>query len=124
MPKFISANYYDNGFEHLKTNGNEINACSAYPTTFAEAHATYMLAQASLDSNDYTISAGDVSGRKIRVAQQADVPIVNSGTVTHIAIVNTATSELIQVTTCSPQALVAGNTVTIPAYDDEIASPA
>jgi len=107
--------------------GNEINLCSAQPTTYAEAHSTYMLAQQALtpgDGNgDFIVGDGDTSGRKVTVAQQSPVSIINSGTANHAAIVNTTESKLILVTTVTPQVLTAGGTVTIPSFKDEVRDP-
>ena len=126
MAKSINDTVLDAALDIIAT-GTEITVCSAQPTTYAEAHTTYMLAAHVLtpgDGNgDFTISNGDASGRKVRVTQQADITITNSGTATHVAITVTGTNTLLLVTTCTSQALTAGNTVTIPAFDDEIADP-
>lgn len=126
MAKSINDTVLDGALDVIAT-GTEITVCSAQPTTYAEAHTTYMLANHVLtpgDGNgDFTISDGDASGRKVRVTQQADITITNSGTATHVAITVTGTSTLLLVTTCTSQALTSGNTVTIPAFDDEIADP-
>ena len=126
MAKSINDTVLDGALDVIAT-GTEITVCSAQPTTYAEAHTTYMLATHVLtagDGNgDFTIANGDSSGRKVTVTQQADITITNSGTATHVAITVTGTSTLLLVTTCTSQALTSGNTVTIPAFDDEIADP-
>jgi len=127
MAKLAVNDFIDAMLDFLADNGNEINLCSQEPATYAEAHATYMLAQHALvvgDGNgDYTIADGDTSGRKITVAQQSDVPITNSGTANHAAIVKTSTQELLMVTTCTPQVLTSGGTVTIPSFKGEVGDP-
>jgi len=126
MAKSIHDNVLDGALDVIAT-ATEITVCSAQPTTYTEAHTTYMLAAhvmtAGDGNGDYTISNGDSSGRKVRMTQQADISITNSGTATHIALTLTGSSLLLLVTTCTSQALTAGNTVTIPAFDDEIADP-
>ena len=101
-----------------------LTVCSGEPANFAGISAV-ALADATLtagDGNgDYTIADGDTSGRKITVAQQADVPIDTSGTATHIALDDG--TDLIYVTTCTSQALTSGGTVTVPAWDVEVADP-
>ena len=123
MAKSIHDDVLDAALEYIESTGDEINVCSAQPTTYAEAHATYMLAQHTMTSADYTVGDGDSSGRKVAVAQQADITIANSGTATHVAITDTGESKLLLVTTCTSQALTSGNTVTVPEFDDEIADP-
>ena len=102
-----------------------MTACSAQPTTYTEANATYALADIVIDGTDFTKANGDTSGRKVTVAAQSGVLIDTSGTATHVALVRTADSTLIYVTTCTSQALTANgaNTVNFPAWDVEIADP-
>lgn len=105
--------------------GTVLTVCSSQPTTYAQATSTYKLADVTLtagDGNgDYTIADGDSSGRKVTIAQQDAIPVDTSGTATHVAI-STGT-ELRYVTTCTSQALTAGNTVTVPAWKVEVADP-
>lgn len=104
-----------------------LTVCSAQPTTYTEASSTYALADVALtagDGNgDYTIANGDVSGRKLTIAQQASITIDSSGTATHVALSISGSSTLVAVTTCTSQVLTAGGTVTVPAWDIEIADP-
>lgn len=106
---------------------NKMVACSAQPTTFAEANATYALADQAMtagDGNgDFTIADGDVSGRKLTMTAKSGVTIDTNGTATHVALVNTGDSSLRYVTTCTSQALVGGGTVDFPAWKIEIADP-
>lgn len=100
--------------------------CSSQPTTYTEANATYALADVVIDSGDFTKANGDTSGRKITISAQNAVTIDTSGTALHVALVRTADSTLIYVTTCTSQALTANgsNTVNVPAWKVEIADPA
>lgn len=110
---------------HAKTaTGTRATVCSAEPANFAGI-AAVKLADVTLTAGagngDWAISNGDVSGRKVTLLQQANVPITASGTATHIAIDDG--SILLRVTTCTSQVLTSGGTVTIPATDFEIADP-
>lgn len=100
-------------------------ACSAQPTSFTEANATYALADVTMASGDFTKANGDGSGRKLTVAAKSSVLVDATGSATHIALVRVADSTLLYVTTCTPQSLTANgsNTVNIPAWDIEIADP-
>lgn len=100
-------------------------ACSAQPTTFTEANATYALADVTMAGGDFTKANGDTSGRKITMSAKSSVLIDTSGTATHVALVRVSDSTLIYVTTCTSQALTANgsNTVNFPAWDIEIADP-
>jgi len=99
--------------------GTIITVCSAQPTTRTEAVTTYALADGVPSYS--AIANGDTSGRKITHQQVADITIDTSGTATHVA--TSDATNLLVVTTCTSQALTAGGTVTIPAWDYEIADP-
>jgi hypothetical protein len=98
-----------------------LTVCSAQPTTYAEASSTYKLADVVVDSGDFSKANGDSSGRKLTVAQQASVPIDSTGTATHVALAISGSSTLLYVTTCTSQSLTSDGTVTVPAWDIEIA---
>lgn len=124
MAKWANDNFMDAALDYAAT-GNIMTVCTAQPTNRTEAVTTYALADIALtpgDGNgDFTIANGDTSGRKLTVAQQADVPIDASGTATHVAICDG--TNLLYVTTCTSQSLTSGNTVTFPAWDIEVADP-
>lgn len=101
--------------------GTILTVCSAEPASRTEAVTTYKLADVTIDSGDFTKANGDVSGRKVTIAQQEDVPVDSNGTATHVAICNG--SDLLYVTTCTSQVLTSGNTVTVPAWKIEVSDP-
>ena len=127
MGKSADNTVLDATIDFIADNCNEINLCSQEPSTYTEAHTTYMLAQEALtvgDGNgDYTKGDGDTSGRKVDITQQSNVSITNSGTANHAALVKTSTQELLFVTTCTPQVLTSGGTVTIPSWKIELGDP-
>jgi len=112
------------GFLDLIAAATGMSACSAQPTTRTEAVTTYMLATHVMTpgngNGDFTI-ADDTSGRKLTMTAQADVTITNSGSATHIAL--TDATNILFVTTCTEQALVAEGTVTFPAWKINIPDP-
>ena len=111
--------------DNIADNCDRLTVCSTEPTTFAEANATYKLADVTLtkgDGNgDYTIGDGDASGRKLTVAEQADIDVDTTGSAQHIALLDVTNSKLVYVTTCTAQGVTQGNTVTVPAFDIEVA---
>ena len=120
MAKFATDAVLDGLLDKVAT-GTILTVCSAQPTTRTEAVTTYKLADVVVDSGDFSKADGDVSGRKLTVAQQADVPVDSNGTATHVAICDGTT--LLYVTTCTSQVLTSGNTVTVPAWKIEISDP-
>ena len=98
-----------------------MTACSAQPTTYAQATSGYKLADVTMASGNYTIADGSTSGRKITMASMSGVSVDTSGTATHVALCTG--SALIYVTTCTSQVLTAGNTMTFGSWSVEIGDP-
>lgn len=107
--------------DHLAATSTALYVTSAEPANFAGI-AAVALADVSIDSGDFTKANGDTSGRKVTIGQQASVPIDSNGTATHVCLASADT--LLYVTTCTSQVLTAGGTVTVPAWDIEVADPA
>lgn len=125
MAKSVHNDVLDAALNYIKNNGTRLCLCSAEPTTYTEAITTYKLADVDITSVNYTGPAdGDVSGRKLSVNAQSGVTVDSTGTSTHLAIVDVTNTKLLYVTTHTSQALTAGNTVNIGAWDIEIADPA
>lgn len=120
MAKFASDAVLDSLLDKVAT-GTILTVCSAEPTSRAEAVTTYKLADVVVDGTDFTKANGDVSGRKVTVSQQDDVPVDANGTATHVAICDG--TDLLYVTTCTSQVLTSGNTVTVPAWKIEVSDP-
>lgn len=100
-------------------------ACSAQPTTYAEATSTYALADVAVSGSDFTKANGDSSGRKVTMATKTGVTIDASGTPTHTALCKSGDSTLRYVTTATGSALTSGggNTCSIGGFKIEIADP-
>ncbi len=103
------------------TDATAMKLCTAQPTTYAEANATY--AVATIAPTFDAIADGDTSGRKRGIQAKTAVPVTVSGTVNHCVLVKTADSTLRYVTTTTPQAVVSGGTADIGAWKIELADP-
>lgn len=132
MAKRVLAAMLDKYLDGYKTGGGAVGpcdkmvVCSAEPTTFTEANATFALADVAMAGGDFTIANGDGGGntpRKVTMAAKNAVPVDATGTATHVALVDTANSLLLAVTTCTSQALTSGNTVNFPAWKIEVGAP-
>lgn len=124
MSKYIPDAVLDDMLEVISQHTTRVTICSTQPTTYTEANATYALADVTVDSSDFTAANGDTSGRKITVAQQTGVTIDTSGTAAHIALLDATGTALLAVTTCTSQAVTAGNTATINSFDIELSDAA
>lgn len=132
MAKRVNTNVLDAALNVIKTGISGVGPCnkqvicSAEPTNYTEANATYKLAEVTMTGTDFTLANGAGGGntpRKVTVGAKSGVSVGTSGTATHVALIDTVNSVLLLVTTCTSQALTAGNTVNIPAWADEIGAP-
>lgn len=126
MAKRNHPDVLDGALNVVKNNVTRMVLCSAEPTTFTEANVTFMLANVTMATGDFTLANGDGAGtqpRKVTVAAKSAVSVTNSGTATHVALLDVTNSKVLEVTTCTSQAVTAGNTVNFPAWKIEIAAP-
>ncbi len=120
--KSVHDDVLDAALNIVKNNAVTLCLCSAQPLTRTEAFTTYELAKKTITSSDYTGPAdGDVSGRKLTVNAETNVTVDNSGTATHVALVDT--TRLLYVTTCTSKAVVAADLVNFPAWTITISDP-
>jgi len=123
MGKMVADDVLDGAVGYFENNCNKMTICSAEPTSYAEATSDYMLAEVTVDADDFAVANGDGGGRKVTVSAQNNVEVLSTGTGTHIALVKTSTSALLLVTTMTSKAMVDGDYANIPAFDFEIGDP-
>jgi hypothetical protein len=115
----------DAAFDWVRARVTRLVVCSTQPTNYTEAITTYNLAtKSAVTSSMLTVSNGDTNGRKVHVSSQTGLSVTVTGTAQHVALVGSSGSTLLLVTTCTGQGLTTGNTVNVPAFDDEIADAA
>lgn len=124
MAKSVHDDVLDGALNVIKNNCTRMTVCNAEPTTYTQGNATFALADVTMASGDFTVANGDTSGRKATVAAKSGVTVDTTGTANHVALLDVTNSKLLYVTTCTSQALTAGNTVNCPAWKIEIADPA
>ena len=123
MPKSVHDDVLDAALNVIKDNADRVIACTDIPANYAGV-AAVSLADVAVDTTDFTIANGDVSGRKITVAAQPTVPVDATGEFDHLVIVDDTGSRVLLVTTGTAQTLTAGNTANFPAFDYELPDPA
>lgn len=129
MAKWQNDAMLDAALNYIKTNAVRELVIASY--TAGDSYATVtatanVLASKTISSSDFTGPAnGDTSGRKLTVNAAATNTVIYTGTATHIALTN-GTDTVYYVTSTTSQALVDNdsNTVSIPAWDIEIADAA
>jgi len=123
MGKLVDNSVLDAALNFIKNEAILMVVCSDTPTTYGNATGTYDLASVAMTGTDFTV-ADDVAaggGRKCTIAQKTYITVDHSGTATHVALCSD--DILLYVTTCTSQALVAANTVTVPTWKIQIADP-
>lgn len=108
----------------LIDDADTLTVCSAQPANVAGIAAVALASVAltpGAGNGDFTLGNGDTNGRKLTIAQQAAISITASGDATHV-VIDDGTN--LYVTTCTSQTLTSGGTVTVPAWDIEVADPA
>lgn len=123
MGKSLHNDVFDGSLNIIRNNSTRVTLCSAEPLTYAEANATYALADVTVDSTDYTIADGDTSGRKITCGAQNSVPVDVSGSGNHVAHLDVVNLKLLGVTTCTAVAVTAGGTVNIGSHTLTLPDP-
>lgn len=120
MAKAVADAVLDAALDKIAT-ATIMTACSAEPTTRAEAVTTYALADVVTSSGDFAKANGDTSGRKVTVAQKSGVTVDATGDATHVALCDG--TDLLYVTICTSQTLTSGNTMTFGSWKVEIGDP-
>lgn len=129
MVKSVDDTVLDAALNQIKTTADKLVVCIGAPTTYAEANANSptgkRCGQKAIAAANFTGPAnGDTSGRKLAVNQQTGITVDVSGTADHVALVDDTASVLLAVTSLSAsQVVTAGNTMTVNAFDLEIADP-
>jgi hypothetical protein len=124
MAKFLADGALDALLDYIEAS-DLCTICAGQPADFTAATTNDptgdKLADVAVDSSDWTKANGDTSGRKSTFAQQTGVTVDVTGTADHIAFTRSADSSLRLVTTCTSQAVTAGNTATINSFKVEVA---
>ena len=123
MAKAVFQAVLDAALNNIRDNANLMHVLSAEPTTWTEFNSTFKLADVAMINTDFTLAAGDVSGRKVTSGAKTGVTIDANGTATHVAWGDSTNTLIKVVTTCTSQALNTGGTVDIPAWKYEINQP-
>lgn len=124
MGKAVPNQVLDAALDEIATS-TRLTVLTDEPANFAGI-AALLLASVTLtagDGNgDFVVADGDTNGRKVTITQQAGISISATGDADHVALDDG--TDLQYVTTCTLQSLTNGGTVTVPAWDIEIADPA
>lgn len=111
---------YDGFLAFLANNCDRVDVCTTEPTTYAEATSTYTVGNYTLtvgDGNgDWTIAAGDTSGRKLTLEAQSGNNGTGTGAANFVAFTN-GTDTLYGVIDGDGDTVNSGSPFTISAVD-------
>ncbi len=113
----------DNGLGVLNTDATDIVICSAEPTNYTEANATYALGRKVHGAGSCfgAPAAGSPNGRKVTSAAITDGSVTADGTASKWAVIDTANTRLLAVgSLASSQGVTNGNSFSLPAFDIRI----
>jgi hypothetical protein len=112
---------FDFGINVLDTEVDKIVICSALPTTYTEANATYALG----NKTSYAVGSPanrSGGGREVTCPAVTGGTVTATGTATHSALIDTVNSRLLEAKALSAsQAVTSGNTWSCAAF--KIGSP-
>ncbi len=125
MGKKVDDSVLDAALNEIKNKCNLMTACAGEPANFTAANVggANFLADVAMIGTDFTVSNGDVNGRKVAIASKAGITVDNTGTADHVALLDTVGSVLLYVTTSTALGLTSGSSLTLGAWDVEIADP-
>lgn len=125
MPKFIVHAANDAKLNYIADRSTREVLCSDFPSTHTEAATTFALADVTVDTSHFTVTDGDISGRKLVVAEQNGVPVDTTGEGDHVALINDTASQLLLVTELgTPKNVTQGQLVKFEGFEWEDQDPA
>lgn len=125
MAKIVDNSVLDGALNEIRTKCNLMTVIAGEPANFAAANVggANFLADVAMVSADFILSDGSVSGRKVAVTSKSGITVDNTGTADHVALLDTAASTLLYVTSCTSLGLTSGSSLTFGGWAIEIADP-
>lgn len=123
MGKSVHPLVLDAALSFIRAQATAMVVVEGQPATYQSAEGE-ALATALVVPNDFAIADGQLSGRRLAITAKSGLSVDGAGTANHIALIDQNNETLLYVTTCAPQALLAGSTVNISGWSVEIQDPA
>ncbi len=133
MAKSLTANALDAALSYIAARADLLTLCVGAPADATEATALVSASGKAVASltltegiggGDFSLTDGPVSGRRLVLGTQIGVPISETGTADHVALVDTGASELLLLTELTqPQPVTSGEILTVRAFGGEIGIP-
>lgn len=120
MARFASRPVLDAGLDRLAT-ASRMLVLAGQPADLAAALAA-PLAETVLQPADFAKADAPGGGRQLAVAARDGLVALAAGTADHVALIDEAGGQLLYVTTCPPQPVLAGAPLNVAAWT-VVASP-
>lgn len=98
MPHYVADATLDEGLDYIRDNCDHMTLCELQPDPFASwaenaaDTGTNVLATVNMAPSDFSLSNGDVDGRKLVCAAKTGVAVHDNGTATHVAYIDDGNS--------------------------------
>lgn len=120
MGKIINDTVYDQTLEYIQANAESLYLVAGAVSSLDDV-TSQSLGFVSVASADFTIAAGDVSGRKITVAAKTGFSISQTSTLDHVVLVTSAA--ILFATTHAATSVTSGETRNSNAFKMELRDP-
>lgn len=122
--KYASPDMLDASLSLVRMYADTMVVCSGQPKDYADAVGPLMIGSIAMSEKHYNgPRQGAFAMRMLTVLRRTEVPVEKTSTADHIALCDSTSGRLLYVTTCYPQSVVKGNTMTVPEWDIEIGDP-
>lgn len=128
--KFVPNEILDSYLNKIAGSSNMLAVCAGSPITYAHCIAPVTTTGCNIAllpiaaTGCFTGPAdGSPNGRTLTIVARTGASIVYSGSALAVALLNTTSSSVVYITTCTEQYLVAGGTVDVPSWTINLADP-
>lgn len=123
MAKKVNTLVLDASLNYIIDHCTHVIACEGEPLNYEAAiSGDCHLADTTMNRGDFLIGPGDTNGRKLTIKEKR-MKVSKTGKADHVALVDSATSTLLYVTTSTPKVIQAKDNLTMGAWDIEVADP-
>lgn len=128
MTKYINDIVLDLALNYIKGAATNFIPCIGVPVLYSEATTNFPTGKrcgtTAVNSSNFTGPVDATSGRKLITSAITGITVDVSGTVDHVAIVDTVSANLLAVVSlASSLAVTSGNTMSIASFDINIQDP-
>jgi len=123
MAKYVQDSTIDLALDGIRSCADKVHICEGVPENYADI-SSHSKGSSAINSSDFTITDGDVSGRKLRFLGKTITPGAD-GTIDTLVFVDESESAIKAITSISSKSVYTGVDVDVAQFDLwEIRDPA